>query len=145
MRQIRGRRKAYCSGREHDVPEPHVTRPVIKDGCSLHRCWIDVASFSLWPKNITSTVISSLDAAQDQFDEFASRVFTDRGGKRSVRKILRWKKRMGRKMAHLTLLANGARAVRSPHNMSSSPPPRAFRARCVAALASLTTKFDGED
>lgn len=50
----------------------------------------------------------------------------------------------GKKMAHLTLLATGPRAVKTPHSISSSPPPRAFRTRCVAALESLTTKFAGE-
>lgn len=51
----------------------------------------------------------------------------------------------GKKMAHLRFLANGVAAVKTPHNISSSPPPRAFRIRCVAALESLTTKCAGLD
>ncbi len=90
------------------------------------------------PKKMTWIVMSSLFVSQS-----VSSVLWLTTCYKSAKKAIRQKKKKKKKKTHLTRLENGGCAIIAPRDRSSSPPPNAFLARCVAAFSSTTTKDFG--
>lgn len=90
------------------------------------------------PKKMTWIVMSSLFVSQS-----VSSVLSLTTCYKSAKKAIRQKKTKKTKKTHLTRLENGGCAIIAPRDRSSSPPPNAFLARCVAAFSSTTTKDFG--
>ena len=93
------------------------------------------------PKKMTWIVMSSLFVSQS-----VSSVLWLTSCYKSAKKAIRQKKQQQKqkqKKTHLTRRENGGCAIIAPRDRSSSPPPNAFLARCVAAFSSTTTKDFG--